>query len=146
MRRHPIRRVWERLQETPEMTISGLIFTVAVIALAFEWPHLNWRALLLYFTLGIGGGTVLVGRYLEDVDIESAGLALLCAALVFVFARQLPDALKLRPVHLALEAVIGLVLNDVALIALFGIRLYVVRRAARAQRIAAKINARKRGD
>lgn len=138
-----VRRNWVCLKETPHMAISLLLFAASLTALTLLWGDLDWTSKLVYFTLLIGSVAALAGRYREDVDVESAGLGWLCAALVFVFARQLPDVLRTRPLRVELAGVISLVLNVGALLLMYSVRLIVCRKAARAQRVAAKINARK---
>jgi hypothetical protein len=124
---------WLRLKETPlELTIGLLAAVVSVLSLVYE--PLTWITALVYVVLALGGVVATAGRFADDPDVESAGLAFLIAGLGFLFLRQLPQALTL-----GVEAVLGLVFNFGALAVGFGIRLHVVRVAARARRRAARI-------
>lgn len=137
MRQH-IRRclpaAWLRLQETPlELTISFLAAVVGVVQLAYEWDTLSWTGVATDVVLVVGGLSAVAGRFADDPDAESAGLAFLIAGFLFIFLQQFGGSWAL-----GVEAMLGLVSNFGALIAGYGIRLRVVRVAARARRRAAR--------
>lgn len=142
-RRRPHRTggsAWLRMQETPlELAIAGLAFAAAILGLVTEWATLPFLYAALYVGLGVGGLVIMVGRLRDSLHVESAGLALLIGAFAFIALRELSHAQDA-------EQIGSVLLNTGALALGFGVRLWVVRRAARTRETAArKVRERRRG-
>lgn len=128
MTRSVLRGWWLKLQETPfELAICALAVGNAGITLAAEWSALGVLTIALYLALGVGAFGVCAGRLRYGVTVESAGMALLLAAYVAAVWRILLTLHTWE--HLA-----NGVLNVVALVVAFGVRLYVLRKTIRLRR------------
>jgi hypothetical protein len=121
--RHRRVRAWVRLQETPfQLPISVLAVLASTLTLVGQWSTLSGHMIVVLVTLGVGGALSAAGRLVADVDLESAGLALLSAALGFVFVENLTPTLTW-------SAVANLAFNYGALILACVVRLVVVRKS-----------------
>lgn len=114
--------VWLRVQETPyELCIAALCAASAVInCIALPLTPLLTVTLVALF---VGGLITTVGRLRNAMHTESAGLAAMLAAFVFVTFYQLSQR-GLGPLAIA-----SALLSTGSLMIATAIRLYVVRRA-----------------
>jgi hypothetical protein len=125
-------RLWLRLQETPlELCIAALAVVTAVLTMTTQRQLLAGWMIVATITLALGGAGVIWGRARDLLNTESAGLALLIGAFLFLTLQALPQAHSVAEVAL-------IVANYGALVIGYAIRLFVVRKAVRARMLVAR--------
>ena len=123
--------LWARVQETPlELALAATAVLVSAGRLTVDGSTLAVFALALWSTLLVGGSLTIYGRLGCSLSAESAGLALLMGAYWFTalrsFGRAETGSALMIEVFRYGSISIGL-----------AVRLWVVRRAAKAARVVA---------